>query len=59
MDESFTVRDLEAHQIAEENAMLEHLVRTFHPEPLVNAAPRRWLAHPMFDRIGADGASRR
>ena len=59
MDESFTLRDVEAHQIAEENAMLDHLVRTFHREPFVNAAPRRWRAQPMFDRIRTEGGWRR
>jgi hypothetical protein len=59
MDESFTLRDAEASQIVEEDAILDHLVRTFHREPFVPAAPRRWRAQPGFDRIRMEGGTRR
>ncbi|HUB95497.1 MAG TPA: hypothetical protein VL993_06245 [Stellaceae bacterium] len=59
MDEPFTSRDAEANQIIEENAMLDHLVRTFHREPFVPAAPRRWRAQPGFERMRMEGGSRR
>jgi hypothetical protein len=59
MDESLSQRDTEARQIVEENAMLDHLVWTFHREPFVPATPRRWRAQPFYDRLRADGGSRR
>jgi hypothetical protein len=59
MDESLNQRDTEARQIVEENAMLDHLVCTFHREPFVPAPPRRWHAQPFYERLRADGGSRR
>jgi hypothetical protein len=59
MDESYASRDVEAHQLVEESALLDHLVRTFHNEPFVAAAPRRWRAQPGFDRIRLDGITHR
>jgi hypothetical protein len=59
MDDSFSSRDAEAHQLIEESALLDHLVRTFHNEPFVPSPPRRWRAQPGFDRIRLDGVMHR
>ncbi len=49
MDEDLSVRDVEAHQIIEESAMIDHLVQIFRANPFVETARHRVPAHVTFD----------
>jgi hypothetical protein len=55
MNEQVLARDVEAHQIVEEDALIDHLVRTFHSDPFVHPAPRRWRAQGRFERYWNEG----
>ena len=49
MDEDLSLRDVEAHQIIEESAMIDHLVQIFRSNPFVETARHRLPAHVTFD----------
>lgn len=57
MNEQLAPREVEARQIVEEKAMIDHLVQVFHPDRGTDVAPYQSHSDPVDHQITKKGKS--